>query len=71
MDPALTEGGFGFVNVLAMTSPIYAKGVIAQDIGTGDATWVAIENDGYVTQEYLDNVVRDLGRVSPPVNYNK
>lgn len=54
--------GFGFTNVLAMTSPIYAQGIVQDNtVGNqvGTEGWVKIENE-YVAPAQIDAFVEQL-----------
>ncbi len=45
------EEGYGLVNVLAMTSPIYAQGILLQETESGVDAWMRIENEQVNTGE--------------------
>lgn len=70
LEPASQKQPFGFNNMLLMTSPIYAKGVIPENIGTGTREWVAIKSTNYISQDELNAFARKLEKVSPPSDNN-
>ena len=66
VEEAKTGKKYSFNNVLAMTSPIYAEGVLPDDLGTGAAEWVSIKPTDYINPEDLNSIVQKLDENTPP-----
>lgn len=54
-----TGNGFGLREMFAMTSPIYANGIVQTDDIQGEQGWVRIEND-YLAPAQIDNFIEYL-----------
>jgi hypothetical protein len=55
--------GYGLRDMLLLTSPIYAQGVISDTANTNDEGWVQIENE-WVDPEVLHEHIRELNRLT-------
>jgi hypothetical protein len=61
VEPA-TDEGWGFVNMLAMTSPIYAYNVIPVSGAAGGDVWLNIESEHWSAEEKRDYLPSDPSR---------